>query len=85
MRYRKVGYSTHALDAMEERRILKEWIERLLDDPAWVQQEHGYLGRFRAFGRVPEHGDRMLRVVYDEIREGICIVTVFFDRAHRNR
>jgi hypothetical protein len=33
-----------------------------------------------ALGRIPEHGDRILRVVYNTTIEPWSVVTAFFDR-----
>ena len=46
----------------------------------WAETDPDHSGRFRAFGRVPDFGNRMLRIVYDEGALDLRIVTAFFDR-----
>ena len=38
-----------------------------------------------AFGRVPERGDRVLRVVYNPTTEPVTVVTAYFDRKMRDK
>jgi hypothetical protein len=56
--------------------IRDEWIRRVMDEP--VREERQVDGRFRLWGRVPEMGDRFLRVVLLQDRE--TVHNAFFDR-----
>ena len=47
--------------------------ERLEADPVMP-------GRQRAFRRIPQFGNRWLRVVYDTTADDVLVVTTFFDR-----
>jgi hypothetical protein len=38
-----------------------------------------------ALARIPEYGDRVLRVVYNQTTVPWRIITVYFDRTQRNR
>ena len=38
-----------------------------------------------ALGRISEHGNRVLRVVYNPVIDPITVVTAYFDRAMRNK
>jgi hypothetical protein len=65
---------------MAERRIEEEWVKRTLREPDHVRPDEVRQRRSLAFRRIPEHGDRWLRVVFEETAEAILVVTVFFDR-----
>lgn len=56
--------------------ILDEWIRRAMDSPlgAFVQAD----GRIRRWGRIPEAGNRVLRVVL--VADGDTVHNAFFDR-----
>ena len=78
----RVHWSDHALGRMWLRAIEPLWVERVLADPELVEVDPDYPGRLRAFGRVPERDDRVLRVVYEPLQEGAeaLIVTALLDR-----
>jgi len=59
--------------------ILDKWIERVISNPTFefVQQD----GRIRRWARVPEMGDRYLRVVL--LIDGETVHNAFFDRSFR--
>lgn len=74
-----VRYMDHAREQLRERGLRREWIERAIGSPDWVQVDP-LPGRTRAFGAVREADGRILRVVY-EMRDGEpLVVTAFFDR-----
>jgi len=70
----------HAQDAVDERQVALEWIERTAREPEWSVPDPGRPGVVRRFRVIPEHGDRVLRVACYETALEIRIVTVFFDR-----
>ena len=59
--------------------IEPEWIQRVIDSPEreYVQAD----GRIRRWGRVPEMGNRYLRVIL--LADGETVHNVFFDRGFR--
>jgi hypothetical protein len=73
-------YRKHAIDAIIERQIDTDWIERTIEHPAHTHadKEDPELRHFLA--PIPENGNRILRVVANVIRTPYEIVTVFFDR-----
>jgi hypothetical protein len=73
-------YSQHAEDAIVERELDREWIERTVRDPEWTMPDPRHPGVERRFRAIPEYGGRVLRVACYEIAAEIRIVTVFFDR-----
>ena len=59
--------------------ILDEWIERVMANPIRVAVQHD--GRIRRWGRIPEMGERVLRVVL--LPDGETVHNAFFDRTFR--
>jgi len=70
----------HARDALEKRRIPPEWMERALDAPEWTQKDPIDEGLEHRLVRIPEFGDRVLRVIANIKAAPPRIVTVYFDR-----
>jgi hypothetical protein len=78
-------FSEHALFALGERGIALEWVERVaeapdlrVDDPRDPELE-------RFYGRVPEFGGRVLRVVLNTRVEPWRVVSVYFDRSMKGK
>lgn len=83
----KIDYelSAHAMTVMAERGILQTWVERVLTSPEHTEPDATDPLLRHALGRVPERGDRVLRVVYNETVRPWRVVTAYFDRAMRGR
>lgn len=77
--------SIHATRMLEERRIDVEWVTRVIEDPQWVEPDRNDPQLLHALGRIPEYGERVLRVVYNQDATPWRVVTVYFDRTQRNR
>jgi hypothetical protein len=77
--------TAHAQVVLEERAIPLEWVERVLARPARVDPDPGDPELRHALGRIEEHGNRVLRVVYNETVVPRRIVTVYFDRTMRSK
>jgi hypothetical protein len=75
----------HARHVVEERQIAAAWIERVLDSPQRIEPDPDDPQLQHHLGRIAEHGNRVLRVVYNKTTSPPLIVTVYFDRAMRNR
>lgn len=78
-------FSKHAeneLNKAGRSQIKKEWIERTLTDPDYTDKDPRTNAN-RAWKRIPEYGNRFLRVVYNLDKQPIVIVTVFFDRSFK--
>ncbi len=61
--------SEHALNRLNQRQdISLEWIERILTNPTYIQQDLKDHQLKQAFGRIPEYGDRLLKIVYNDQR-----------------
>jgi hypothetical protein len=82
-----MNFSLHAMDVMEQREIMIEWVARVVDDPTLVVRDEYDPSLVRAFGPVPERDGRVLRVVYNPEGEGdsVWIVTTFFDRTMKGK
>lgn len=59
--------------------IRDEWIARVVRQP--IRESVQVDGRIRRWGRVPEMGDRVLRVVL--LPDGETVHNAFFDRQFR--
>lgn len=75
----------HAQQVIAARQISLEWIARVLAAPQMTEPDNEDPELHHALGRIPEQGDRVLRVVYNQTTEPWRIITVYFDRTQRNR
>ena len=73
-------YTIHALTVMDEREILPEWVERVVEFPSLRLPDPNDPEVERFFGRIPESGNRVLRVAVNTGTNPWLVVTVFFDR-----
>jgi hypothetical protein len=77
--------SAHAKAVMAERSINLEWVERVLAKPETIEADKEHHDLRHALGRIEEHQNRVLRVVYNWTAEPVRVVTAYFDRAMRYR
>ena len=75
--------TTRYFDSLSSRpdrlQIKHEWIQRVVDEP---EKEHVQAdGRIRRWGRVPEMGNRYLRVIL--LSDGETVHNAFFDRGFK--
>lgn len=80
-----IVYTIHTRERLRERRIPTNWIEAILDHPLIDEPDPADDGRRLCWGRVPEFGDRMLRIVYVVDTEVIRVITVTPDRNRGRR
>ena len=76
-------YTRHAVHAMEERLISREWVESTVTEPALRTPDPNDPEVERFFRRIPGHGDRVLRVAVNTRAIPWRVVSVFFDRGKR--
>ena len=76
--------SAHAAKVVSEREIVAEWIVRTVVEPAMLEPDRRDRELKHALARIPEFGNRVLRVVYNETVAPWRIVTAFFDRTKRS-
>lgn len=74
-------YTRHAVLVMEQRMIRKEWVELAVAEPAFRTRDLNDPEVERFFRRIPEQGDRLLRVAVNTNVAPWRVVTVFFDRS----
>ena len=74
-----LDYTRHAAHAIEERMILREWVETTVADPALRNSDPNDPEVERFFRRIPERGGRVLRVVVNTRVAPWRVVSVSFD------
>lgn len=75
----------HAQRRIMQRGISLDWIVCVLENPDHEEPDAGDIELYKAWGYIPELGDRVLCVVYNETTEPWRIVTAYFDRAPWDR
>ena len=78
-----LDYTRHAVHAMEERMIPIEWVESAVSEPGLRIADPNDPEVERFFRRIPERGDRVLRVAVNTRVAPWRVVSVFFDRSMR--
>ncbi|MCK5133628.1 MAG: DUF4258 domain-containing protein [Candidatus Sabulitectum sp.] len=73
--------SKHFTDMLIERGIKKEWAELALDSPDRVEERDD--GTRHLIKRIPEFGNRWLRVIVNSTTTPGILITAFFDRRVR--
>jgi hypothetical protein len=81
----KYELSSHAVTVIAERQIEMGWIGRVLENPDRTEPGKADPSLTHAFGRIPERGDRVLRVVYNAGVDPPRIVTAYFDRGQKGK
>jgi hypothetical protein len=72
--------SAHAETVIAERGIDLQWIDRVLANPERTEKSRNDPAVRYALGQIPEHDNRVLRVVYNGSVEPVRVITVYFDR-----
>ncbi|BCX11192.1 MAG: hypothetical protein KatS3mg067_0130 [Thermosynechococcus sp.] len=70
----------HARDALAKRRIQTAWLERTLSTPEVTEADQVDRDLEHRLARIPEFGNRVLRVIVNGKQTPPVIVTAFFDR-----
>lgn len=79
----QLAYTLHARQAMAERGIPSEWVERAVASPERRTRDPFDETVERFFLRVPERGSRVLRVAVNTDSDPWRVVSTFFDRSMR--
>jgi len=77
--------SRHAEIVLVERGIPVKWMERTIAHPELRERDSGDPALERRWRRIPEYGDRVLRVVVDTTIDPPRVISVFFDRGMKGR
>ena len=81
----KYALTKHAQEALTEREISAEWMERALISPELVLPDPDDPAVERRFRKIPEFGERVLRVAVNTAVEPNRVVSVFFDRQMKGK
>jgi hypothetical protein len=74
----------HARDALEKRHIGLKWVERAFDSPEAIEADPLDPDLEHRLARIPDWGNRVLRVIINGNAVPPRIVTAFFDRRRTN-
>jgi hypothetical protein len=77
--------SQHARDVLQERHIPVEWMERVIGKPALVEASATDPMVESRLAQIPEHGNRVLRVVINKTVVPQRVVSVYFDRTMKGK
>ena len=77
--------SEHAKDTMRERDISLAWLAITINAPDVTEAHRDDPSLIHALRRIPEFGNRVLRVVYNQAKQPPHVVTVYFDRTARGK
>lgn len=81
---KKIVLTRHAEQKLEERGLKREWVERTIRKPLWVEPEPHDKPAERRFASIDEFGGRTLRVVCVETGTEVRVITAMFDRNARS-
>ena len=81
----ELEFSKHAIRVLAERKISREWVEHTVREPELRQPDPNDPFVERFFRRIPENGDRTLRVAVNIRVAPWRVVSVFFDRSKREK
>ena len=77
--------SNHAQNRILERGIQEKWIEETLSAP----QKTGIDSRDSSINivwkKIPEYGNRVLKVCYNPSTNPVVVITAYFDRSMRGK
>jgi hypothetical protein len=77
--------TSHAATVICERGIKREWIDRVLSLPGKTEPDKKDAEIRHALAPIREHGDRILRVIYNDAVSPRLIVSAYFDRSQRGK
>lgn len=78
-------FTAHAQHRMTMRQIERAWIQATIDQPERSEPDPRDRTLTRAWRRIPERGNRVLRVVFRRSGDDIVVVSCVFDRGARRR
>jgi Domain of unknown function (DUF4258) len=82
---RRYDLSRHAKDVISARQIRLAWLEQVLELPDLVEADRDDPELVHHIERIEEHGNRALRVVFNQSVNPVRIVTVYFDRKMKGK
>jgi uncharacterized protein DUF4258 len=79
----RLQFTKHAEEMLVEREIDRSWVVATITSPEAIEADARRPGVVRAYRRIPERGNRFLRVAYVPIENSARVLTVFFDRRRK--
>lgn len=77
--------TAHATDALEKRKIRREWLERVVTVPSRRVPDLIDAALEHRLGIIHEHDNRVLRVIVNTQFNPVRVVTAYFDRTMRGK
>jgi hypothetical protein len=77
--------SKHAMDAMQARGIDPAWVGLTIDSPELTEPHRDDPSIVHVFRRIPQFGNRVLKVAYNKNKAPVHVVTVYFDRSAKGK
>ena len=77
--------SQHAQDALSERAIPREWLERVLNTPEKTEPDKADAPAAHHLGRMRRAWQSVLRVVVNHQVSPVRVITVYFDRTMKGK
>jgi len=77
--------TAHAADALEKRKIQRAWLERVLAAPSLRVPDPIDPALEHRLAIIPEHDNRVLRVIVNTQFNPARVVTLYFDRTLRGK
>jgi hypothetical protein len=77
--------SAHAETSIREREIAPAWIDAAMNEPDMRLPHESDPTLYQALKRIPDFGDRVLRVIVNATKEPPLIVTAYFDRTMKGK
>jgi hypothetical protein len=68
----------HARDSLEKRKIALAWVERAIDTPEATEADPIDPDLEHRLARIPDWGNRVLRVIVNRTVTPLRVVTAFF-------
>lgn len=81
----KYELTQHARDVLEERQIDLAWMEQALSNPELIEPSANEPELENRFAKIPQFGNRVLRVVVNIAVVPQHVVSVYFDRRMKDR
>jgi len=81
----ELNFTEHAKRVVKEREINPEWIQVVLTNPEKIESDKDDIELEHALAKIPEFGNRVLRVIYKKKASPLKIITVYFDRTMRGK
>ncbi len=82
MNYELTG---HAREVLQERQISIEWLEQAFTAPELTLADPKEAGVERRYRKIPQFGNRVLRVVVNTAVAPPRVVSVYFDRTMKGK